>query len=511
MLTLGWQTLDWLLENLAAPDRREYEPLVLTDEQADFILRLYEVDPTGRRRLRRRAVLSTPKGWGSSPMLAMLSSLEALGPVVPDGLDASGQPVGRPWDSLRRVRVQLAAVAEGQTSNSWERLLDMLRLGPVVDNYPGLEPLNSFVNLPFGKIEYVTSAAASHEGDPIVFAGLDQTEAWTAGNGGQRFAAVIRRNVGKNDGTTVEAPNAYRPGDGSVAEMSAEAAKLDPSILYVHRQAPKVDDLQDRKAVHRALVKVYGASARDRGGWVNLDRLVEEIADPATDEGDARQYYLNEPVVPDRAAFDPRDWQQMAGPLLVVADAETITLGFDGAQYDDATALIATRLSDGHQWPLLIAEKPDGEAGVGWQVSEDAVDAAVDGAFERFRVVLMFADPWGDWRPKVGEWAARHGSMVQEFDTRHTVKMARSVELYRTDVRRHAFTHDGDSTMRRHIENARTAERQGLKVLVKEHRRSPRKIDAAVAGCLSYAARDEALRQGLTAAPARPKVGFVAY
>lgn len=497
MLTLGWQALDWLLDNLAAPDRVEYEPLVLTDEQADFILRLYEVDPTGRRRLRRRAVLSTPKGWGSSPVLAMLSALEGLGPVVPDGLDAQGQPVGRPWDSLRRVRVQLAAVAEGQTSNSWERLLDMLRLGPVMDNYPGLEPLNSFVNLPFGKIEYVTSAAASHEGDPIVFAGLDQTEAWTVGNGGRRFADVIRRNVGKNDGTTVEAPNAYRPGEQSVAELSAEAAKLDSSILYIHKQAPKVRDLKDRAAVRKALVKVYGGSARERGGWVNLDRLLEEIADPATDEGDARQYYLNEPVAPERAAFDGRDWAKMAASTIVVPDKEPITVGFDGAQYEDATALIATRLSDGHQWPLLIEEKPEGEGGVGWQVSEDAVTAAVDEAFDRYSVVLMFADPWGDWRSPLGEWSRKHGSMIREFDTRQDVKMAKAVELYRGDVKRRAFTHDGDSTMRRHIENARVEKRRGLYVLVKEHRRSPKKIDAAVAGCLSYAARAQALEEGL--------------
>jgi len=64
--TLGYVVLDWMSEMLAAPDRTEYEPLVLTREQAQFILNFYAIDPrTGRRRY-RRAVLSRPKGWGKA-------------------------------------------------------------------------------------------------------------------------------------------------------------------------------------------------------------------------------------------------------------------------------------------------------------------------------------------------------------------------------------------------------------------------------------------------------------
>ena len=73
--TLGYVVLDWMSEMLAAPDRTEYEPLVLTREQAQFILNFYAIDPrTGRRRY-RRAVLSRPKGWGKvrcSPPLPAL-------------------------------------------------------------------------------------------------------------------------------------------------------------------------------------------------------------------------------------------------------------------------------------------------------------------------------------------------------------------------------------------------------------------------------------------------------
>jgi hypothetical protein len=73
--TLGYVVLDWMSEMLAAPDRTEYEPLVLTREQAQFILNFYAIDPrTGRRRY-RRAVLSRPKGWGKARCSPRLPAL----------------------------------------------------------------------------------------------------------------------------------------------------------------------------------------------------------------------------------------------------------------------------------------------------------------------------------------------------------------------------------------------------------------------------------------------------
>lgn len=64
--TLGYLVLDWMGEMLAAPDRTESEPLILTREQAQFVLNFYAIDPrTGRRRY-RRGVLSRPKGWGKA-------------------------------------------------------------------------------------------------------------------------------------------------------------------------------------------------------------------------------------------------------------------------------------------------------------------------------------------------------------------------------------------------------------------------------------------------------------
>ncbi|HEX8510461.1 MAG TPA: hypothetical protein VF635_13320 [Propionibacteriaceae bacterium] len=62
--TLGWLALDWMSEYLSNPESQEYEPLILTREQAEFILRFYELDPSTGARVVRRGVISRPRGWG---------------------------------------------------------------------------------------------------------------------------------------------------------------------------------------------------------------------------------------------------------------------------------------------------------------------------------------------------------------------------------------------------------------------------------------------------------------
>src|SRR5690606_2902526 len=103
----------------------------------------------------------------------------------------------RPWADVRTPWLQLAAVSEDQTRNAWAPLLEMLREGPVLDAYRGVEPLDTFVNLPSGRIEFVTSSAPSREGNRPIWCVLDQTEEWRPSNGGVRLAATLRRNLGK--------------------------------------------------------------------------------------------------------------------------------------------------------------------------------------------------------------------------------------------------------------------------------------------------------------------------
>ena len=63
--TLGHYVLGWVYEYLKPPAGVE-EHMKFTREQAEFVLRMYELDPVTGRRIIRRAVMSRPRGWGKA-------------------------------------------------------------------------------------------------------------------------------------------------------------------------------------------------------------------------------------------------------------------------------------------------------------------------------------------------------------------------------------------------------------------------------------------------------------
>lgn len=527
--TLGWLILDWMVEHLAAPDRAEYEPFYPTKEQAQFLLDFYEIDTRTGKRKYRRGVLSRPRGWGKSPFLAAMACGEALAPVVPDGWDADGQPVGRPWCTLRTPLVQVAAVSEFQTKNSWAPLREMLD-GPAVRAYPGLEVLDTFVNLPRGRIEPVTSSPRSLKGNRAVFAILDQTEEWVKSNGGIHMADIMRTNAGKLGGSTVESPNAYTPGIESVAEESAqfymailEGRAMDEGLLYDHREAPPETDLWDRDSLMAGLRFSYGDSSDHPDGcvlhdppcppgWASVDRFIAETWDPAKDPQIARADFLNQITHASDAWISQPEWAGCSDASKVVADRDMITLGFDGSfkrqsrgQTGDATALVACRIADGHVFPIRVWEAPDGPAGFNWEVPTGQVDAAVRDAFRRYRVVGFYADP-PFWEGFIAQWEASfHKDLLVKATRDNPIKfwtnrervMVQAAAQFHSAVVDGEMSHDGDFALTRHVLNARRRPSRAGTQISKPTKDSPNKIDAAVAALLAWQARLDALAAGL--------------
>lgn len=495
--TLGWDILDWGSTFLAQPDgANKGDTWSYTKEQAKFILWFYAVDEKGRF-VYRRALLARPKGWGKSPLLAAISCTELLGPVQFDGFDANGNPVGRPSYS---PLIQLAAVSEAQTDNTMSLVIEMLGEGYVNDYY-NIDIGKSRILVPGGKLEPVTAQAKSREGQRPTFAVLDETHLWIPSNGGDKLAATIRRNLGKINGRSVETTNAYLPGEDSVAESSqaywesiTRGEVENPGLMYDFREAPAGTPYERGEERRKGLVMVYGDAAKENGGWVDLDRIEQEMDDPATKEADGRRFYFNQITQGSLQWIDPDKWKACEDKFLRPLDRhDAITLGFDGGIRDDSTALVACRIDDGAIFPIKVWEKPDGSKD--WEVDFVSVDLFVRDTIDRYNVVRMNCDP-AYWQDIVGRWAIEYDGIVWEWWTNRKKAMAESNERFHTAVMVGNIKHKNDEVLTRHVLNANIEETPWGDLLRKDIRGGSRKIDAAVAAVLAYEARGEAIEDG---------------
>lgn len=527
--TLGQIAIEWMKTYLATPDSTEYAPFVPYLEQEDFILRWYALHPDGSRRF-HRGVLGRPRGWGKSPLLAAMACVEALAPVKFDGWDANGRPVGRPWATVRKPWVHIAAVSDDQTRNTWEPILDMLGPeAPVHDEYP-ITVMETFIALPNrGRIQAVTSAARTVKGARAHFAVLDQTEEWVPSNGGPKLARTMRTNAAKVGGTTLESPNAYTPGEDSVAEQSANywediklGRALNEGLYYDHREAFADTDMDDYDSLTRGLRYSYGDSSGHpdgcviheppcKPGHVDLDRLISTIWDTTQLEEDSRTDFLNQIT----QSADSWTNQVILNKCVdafapVPHPKDEIVLGFDGSRgrargKADATALIAVRVSDGLTWEIGIWEP--GPKDKDWQPPHIEIDRTVDETFERYRVVGFFADPSG-WQEFISKWEAKYGKRLKVKATaKHpiavwprgkTSQVVEAVEHARVALKTQETKIDpGSRMLMKHLLNARKRETPRGDLLYKAYPMSPDKIDGAYAFVMAWKARTDALSMGL--------------
>lgn len=500
--SLGWDLLEWGSDLLPSP-RDADEPLVFTDEQALLLVAWFTVDPRTGRFLFRRGCSRRSKGWGKSPLEAFKAIAELAGPVRFAGWDSSGEPVGRPWGAMGdpNAWVQIAAVSEDQTENTHSVVYEFLTAndGKAADNLcidAGLTRSYLRDGKHRGKLEPVTAAFGTREGQPVTYGVLDETHLWTPTNGGRRLAATIRRNVGKMDGRSYETTNSFEPGEGSVAEQTHKAAENGAAgVFYDAVEAPEVDlEAATDDELVEALKVPYGDS-----WWVDLRRLVAEVRDPDTAVEDSERYFFNWNRKGGGKAVDPKRWAELARPTHgQPPDGARIGLGFDGSISEDATALVGCT-EDGFVFVVEVWERPLGAKE--FRVPRLAVHATVAGCMERWRVGRMFCDP-PRWSTEIEQWAELWNvgkrddeDVVLFFDTNQARRMAPACDRFSTALAERALTHDGSDVLTRHA-LALTKKKVRLKDEDDDGRtryvftKGPdgRKIDAGIGAVLAFEA-----------------------
>ncbi|MDF1596960.1 MAG: hypothetical protein P1T08_12850 [Acidimicrobiia bacterium] len=494
--TLGYQVGDLIEACCVIPDGDQVgEPYLLTDEMWHHLLWLYRIDPkSGKFVFERGSQLVRPQKWGKGPFSSAVVIVEAHpeGPVRPAGWNAAGEPVGRPWAT---PWIQVTAVSGDQTDNVWLALLPMIELSALRFDIP--DTGRTRINLPHGgKIEPVTSSHHSRLGQRITFCVEDETHSWTAHNQGRRVADTQRRNLAGMNGRFLETTNAWNPTEESVAQQTSESQA--PGV-YLDDVDPGSGSINNRRDRRRMLRKVYGDSH-----WVDLDRIDMEIVELLTrDPGQAERFFLNRKRGEGDAAFDPEVWKARVDDR-VVPDGALITIGVDGARWDDALAVVGTEVETGHQFVIGIWEQPP-DADDDYEHPLDDVDGTMVETFDRFSVWRVYCDPQRI-ETLIDRWQGRWGEKtVLEWWTNRPKQMAYAVRRYSEAITAGDLSNDGDVQMAQHVGHAR---RQMLNV-VDDHKRrmwtvqkdrpmSPRKIDAVPAGVLSWEARGDAIAAGAT-------------
>jgi len=511
--TLGYDVGEWIESHCVVPDGYQLgQPFLLTDEMWMFLIHYYRLFthaspwPAPDALRYTGGQLRRVQKWGKDPFGAAIILAEALGPTRFDGWDANGEPVGAPYPTPLIVCL---GTSEDQTDNTWRPLLSMLRRGPLVD-LPGMDAGQTRVDLPGGgRIEPVTTSAKARLGAPLTFLTITESHLFTLQGGYRRVCGAVKRNVAGMDGRWLELTNGWDPTEGSEAQVTADSG--DERVLVDTIEPHRVDDLTDTEVVYAELLRQYNHSAREHGGWVNVKgRILHEVQSERHLEADRRRFFLNEIVIGESVFVDPVRWDLHSRPDEYLQPDQDVSLGFDGSKYQDATALVASRLSDGHLFTIRVWERP-ANAGIDWKVPTAEVDRVVRDTFAAYRVAYLYADPYR-WQDYLDTWSAQWPKQVVEFPTNVEQRMDKAIERFTTSFVGGEIDHDGDEILSRHCKNA---------VIVKGGRKKPRPgdeidlsinylkmakrgdrmwIDAAVAAVLAHEARAQAIEDGVPAA-----------
>ena len=500
--SLGFLAAAWMIDNLIQPNGPHAgEPFKPTPRQIEFLVFFYAIDEHGQFTY-NHGVRRLAKGSGKSPFVAAIALFELLGPCRFDHFDEDA-PFGVVAKPMSMPLVQVIATSEQQTANTMRMVRAFCAKGSPIAKKYDVEVGKTFLDVPGGgRLEQRASSPQSMEGSEVSMYIGDETEHWTPGASGPELMSVMRRNAAKTAARVLETSNAWKPGEGSVAEATFEdwvaqeegKTRGQWKTLYDARVAPPNTILTDEKqrgkvTLDEALRYVY-----EDCPWVTetaaLQAIKEQIWTPSFSESASWRFYLNRPTAAENSWVTLEEWTQLRRPGRVVEKGEQIVMFFDGSKSNDHTALVGCCMSDGHIFRIghWAPEEPLGVVNVA------KVDAAVRRAFIDYKVVAFWADvrEWESfvrttWPEDLGEnlicHAVRGGMSASPiaWDMRsHSFQFAEACETTFTEIQQKAFTHDGSADLGEHVSNCRVNEFRGLFSVKKESPKSQKKIDLAV-------------------------------
>jgi phage terminase large subunit-like protein len=161
-----------------------------------------------------------------------------------------------------------------------------------------------------------------------------------------------------------------------------------------------------------------------------------------------------------------------------------IVLGFDGSFSGDATVIVGVTVEEKPNVFLVKAWEKQPADREDWRVDIGQVEQTIVEFCQTHTVVEIACDPFR-WQRSM-QVLMEAGLPIVEWPSTSASRMIPACSKFYDAVVDDKITHDGNPLLARHIDNAVVKiDRLGPRI-VKEHRGSPRKIDAAVAAIIAY-------------------------
>jgi phage terminase large subunit-like protein len=246
----------------------------------------------------------------------------------------------------------------------------------------------------------------------------------------------------------------------------------DPTFFMCWYGAPKNADYRDPA--------VWEAANPGYGDLIDPQDFVSVIG--KVDENTFRTKRLNQWVSSVQAWLPGGAWDNCRNPdRTFVPGARGIVLGFDGSKNGDTTALVAVTVDSNPVVKVLgLWDRP--EDSPEWKVPRGEVKDAIRQACHDFNVREIAWDEWL-WEDAAEE-LEEEGLPVVAFQQTMSA-MGPATQRFYEMVINGKIEHDGDPRLARHLENAQLkTETRGAR-LIKDAKKSPRKIDLAVASVMA--------------------------
>jgi phage terminase large subunit-like protein len=424
--------------------------------QRDFLEELFAVDTGGRPRY-TSALWGLPRGNGKTEIAAGVALDKLAGP-------------GR----THQGEVIICAASRDQAMMAYTAARRMVQAAPELEERLRIQPgYKRIVDLATDSVLHVVSAEGrlQHGLRPtaVVFDELwAQTDRrlWEAMVGGlakREDTLLLSISTAGYDDESLLAEECRRGEDGG-----------DPRFLYRWQGLDRSSalDYRDPSTWRKA-----NPALRCRDPFLPLSGLQDAVQ--RMRESEFRRWHLNQWVDAEELWITPELWAACASPRTDVDPQAMWVLGLDGSATGDVTALVAVTVEDVPHVEVIDYWQPTTQDPVPVLDVEEAIRIACK---ER-QVVNIVADPFR-WTRSL-QVLAGEGFPVLEFP-QQPGRLAPATASFYEAVLNKALTHDGSAELGRHISHAIIKQDPRGVRITKEYKKSPRRIDLAMAAIMAF-------------------------